>query len=166
MKAGDRIQITLPCRVKGYLGVIIKENIDFHINQMYDVVLDSDPHGLRRYFRADEMQVMSAFNYAPNPVPPAPKPITFRFTKNPVAHVTLVPDGPRWIVRDCHDDKYRGVSYASMEEFLMIHNDSGVYESTGLPPKQCKHQWKERILFISIEDYCALCGEYKARKAS
>ena len=31
---------------------------------------------------------------------------------------------------------------------------------------QCKHEWKERTLFISIEEYCIHCPELRPKKVS
>lgn len=166
MKVGDRVQVTA-IGSSSYLkfGVVKGIGNPTMYGTLIDVLLDGDTN---TSFLADMwLTVVGALAGLPPQTPPPQKyTVSFRFKSNPKAYVTLMADGPRWIVIDCFDDKFRGVTYDSMEQFLMIHNDSGVYEVKDLPAKSCSHVWKERILFVSIEEYCINCPAYRPKKAS
>lgn len=79
-----------------------------------------------------------------------------------------------WKVIECSWPTAVGIKYKTMQEFLMANTmyeedktwkaPFSVHISSGCAP--CKHEWKERTLFTSTEEYCIHCPVFRLKKVS
>lgn len=118
---------------------------------------------------------------------------TYPSVSNAWIIIESIPSSGKWKIHDTSSGIGKGIEFNDLNDFHM-HNIGGVedlyYTKYGMTldeanaltffgiqyepgsthftpnpkPKGCQHEWKQRVMFTSIEEYCNKCPELKLVK--